>query len=217
MVTPLEKFRAQYPEGGLTADLVSLHDGQYIVRAVIAYKGGVLATGLAAHTDVTIAEDQARERAIAALIIHPTTSPQASAPPIENAPINERSHPSENVQLTDLSSDHLSEPAEEDLGPPIDIINDDPTHHPLIDEGPIESSPPAAKPSVATLALENYTHSPHPVDLSDVMAQTSVELTRLGWTSEQGREYLERTYGRRSRHQLTDEELMSFLLHLEDQ
>ncbi len=38
-----------------------------------------------------------------------------------------------------------------------------------------------------------------------------------GWTSEQGREYLERTYGKRSRHQLTDEELMSFLLYLEDQ
>lgn len=205
------------------ADLVSLHDGQYIVRAVITYKGDVLATGLAAHTDVTIAEDQARERAIAALGIHPlTASSQSPATPAENASLSDLSHDSANAQSNDLqsgdlqSNDLLDEPAEEDFGPPIDIIDDDPNPHNMMDEELTEAAPPA-KPSVATLALESYTNSVHPVDLSDVMAQTSVELTRLGWTSEQGREYLERTYGKRSRHQLTDEELMSFLLYLEDQ
>ncbi|PZO58039.1 MAG: hypothetical protein DCF15_05935 [Phormidesmis priestleyi] len=209
------------------ADLVSLHDGQYIVRAVITHKGDVLATGLAAHTDVSMAEDQARERAIAALGIPHLTASKSPTTPAENAPINDPSHDSASVQSNDLqssdlqSNDLLDEPAEEDFGPPIDIIDDDPNHHSsmdegLMDEGSMEAVPPA-KPSVATLALESYTNSVHPVDLSDVMAQTSVELTRLGWTSEQGREYLERTYGKRSRHQLTDEELMSFLLHLEDQ
>ncbi len=209
------------------ADLVSLHDGQYIVRAVITHKGDVLATGLAAHTDVTIAEDQARERAIAALGIHQIdplpASSQSPAMPAENASLNNLSDDLANAQSTEKdlqvsdlqSTDLLDEPAEEDFGLPIDIIDDDPSHHSMMDEGPVAAAP--AKPSVATLALENYTNSVHPVDLSDVMAQTSVELTRLGWTSDQGREYLERTYGKRSRHQLTDEELMSFLLYLEDQ
>ncbi len=57
--------------------------------------------------------------------------------------------------------------------------------------------------------------SPDPIDLSDVIAQTSVELKRLGWTDAQGRTYLQRTYNKRSRQQLTDEELLAFLRHLE--
>ncbi|MBD0267009.1 MAG: hypothetical protein ICV77_01820 [Cyanobacteria bacterium Co-bin8] len=56
-----------------------------------------------------------------------------------------------------------------------------------------------------------------PVDLSDIIAQTDVELRRLGWTVGQGREFLERTYGKRSRHDLTDQELLEFLLFLETQ
>ena len=73
-----------------------------------------------------------------------------------------------------------------------------------------------SQPSAATIALENFSTSPNPVDLSDVIAQTDVELTRLGWSNAQGREYLEKTYGKRSRQQLTDEELLGFLLYLED-
>ncbi|MDP5339621.1 MAG: hypothetical protein NWQ28_13740 [Nodularia sp. (in: cyanobacteria)] len=56
-----------------------------------------------------------------------------------------------------------------------------------------------------------------PVDLSDVIAKTDVELQRLGWTPEQGREHLIKTYGKRGRTLLTEEELHSFLQHLESQ
>ncbi|MGB3310447.1 MAG: hypothetical protein WBA86_11945, partial [Nodosilinea sp.] len=55
------------------------------------------------------------------------------------------------------------------------------------------------------------------VDLSDIIAQTDVELQRLGWGVSQGREFLEKTYGKRSRHDLTDDELLEFLLYLETQ
>lgn len=54
-----------------------------------------------------------------------------------------------------------------------------------------------------------------PVDLSDVIAKTDVELQRLGWTPEQGREYLIKTYGKRGRTLLTEDELHSFLKYLE--
>jgi hypothetical protein len=54
-----------------------------------------------------------------------------------------------------------------------------------------------------------------PVDLSDVIAKTDVELQRLGWTPEQGREYLIKTYGKRGRTLLTEDELHDFLRHLE--
>jgi hypothetical protein len=53
-----------------------------------------------------------------------------------------------------------------------------------------------------------------PIDLSEVIAQTDVELKRLGWTHIQGRRYLEKTYSKRSRQHLTDTELIEFLDYL---
>ncbi|MBN3905409.1 MAG: hypothetical protein HWQ35_02100 [Nostoc sp. NMS1] len=56
-----------------------------------------------------------------------------------------------------------------------------------------------------------------PVDLSDVIAKTDVELQRLNWTPEQGREHLIKTYGKRGRTLLTEEELHGFLQYLQSQ
>ncbi|MDB9528109.1 hypothetical protein PN498_19105 [Oscillatoria sp. CS-180] len=56
---------------------------------------------------------------------------------------------------------------------------------------------------------------PAPINLSDVIAQTDIELRRLGWSVETGREYLERNYNKRSRHELSEEELIQFLCYLE--
>ncbi|MGB3291468.1 MAG: hypothetical protein WBB01_00585 [Phormidesmis sp.] len=212
MPTLLKKFRSQYPEGCLSADLVSMHDGQYVVRAAIVLQGKTLATGLAASADVQIAEDRARDRAIAALGIVADQAQSIEAPSDFTRSQNEQgavgssttpfNEPAEitalPVPLPDTASD-----AADDFDLPIDEIADE--------------SAAAAKSSAATRALENFSTSAHPVDLSDVIAQTDVELTRLGWTSAQGRHYLEKTYGKISRTQLTDEELMSFLLYLEDQ
>jgi len=61
------------------------------------------------------------------------------------------------------------------------------------------------------------TEIPGPIDLSDIIAQTSVELKRLGWSDVQGRMHLQQTYGKRSRQQLTDEELLEFLQYLQAQ
>jgi hypothetical protein len=56
-----------------------------------------------------------------------------------------------------------------------------------------------------------------PVDFSDIIARTNVELKRLGWTTQQGKDYLLQTYGKRSRQLLTDGELLDFLHHLESE
>lgn len=89
-------------------------------------------------------------------------------------------------------------------------VPESPPEAPLPEGTPqIPASPPiAATPASATGA---------PVDLSDIIAQTDVELRRLGWGINEGRTHLEHTYGKRSRHDLTDEELLEFLLHLESQ
>ncbi|MCX7592782.1 MAG: hypothetical protein N2235_03260 [Fischerella sp.] len=56
-----------------------------------------------------------------------------------------------------------------------------------------------------------------PVDQSDDIAKIGVEMQRLGWTTEQGRDYLIKTYGKRSRHLLDPEELRQFRMYLESQ
>lgn len=57
----------------------------------------------------------------------------------------------------------------------------------------------------------------NPEDLSNEITQTKVEMERLGWTNDQGREYLMRTFGKKSRHQLSPNELRQFLLYLQSQ
>lgn len=55
------------------------------------------------------------------------------------------------------------------------------------------------------------------MDYSDIIARTNVELKRLQWTNEQGRKFLEETYGKRSRSLLSESELLEFLQYLEKQ
>jgi formylglycine-generating enzyme required for sulfatase activity len=56
-----------------------------------------------------------------------------------------------------------------------------------------------------------------PIDFTDIIARTNVELKRLGWTNQQARDYLLQTYGKRSRQLLSDAELLDFLHHLESE
>jgi hypothetical protein len=55
------------------------------------------------------------------------------------------------------------------------------------------------------------------MDFNQVMAQIDVEMKRLQWTKEQGRDYLRSTYGKTSRIQLNDTEIFEFLTYLKTQ
>ncbi len=98
----------------------------------------------------------------------------------------------------------------------------------------IPLEPPAAKPSKSKRKTESASTSsateppeesakdpikpnPEPADRSNEIAKISVEMKRLGWTTEQGRRHLKETYGKRSRQELNDSELMDFLGYLESQ
>ncbi len=65
--------------------------------------------------------------------------------------------------------------------------------------------------------LASLASQPTPPDLSDVIAKTDVEIQRLGWTPEQGREHLIKVYDKRGRTLLTEEELHEFLKYLQSQ
>lgn len=55
------------------------------------------------------------------------------------------------------------------------------------------------------------TESPEPEDLSDLIAFTDIEMERVGWTKERGRDHLKRTYQKSSRQKLDANELRDFL------
>ncbi|MEH1869154.1 MAG: hypothetical protein V7K69_29745 [Nostoc sp.] len=54
--------------------------------------------------------------------------------------------------------------------------------------------------------------TPEPRDV--FIAKTDTYLAQLNWTPEQGREYLQQKYGKRSRLQLTDTEILEFIDYL---
>ncbi len=53
-----------------------------------------------------------------------------------------------------------------------------------------------------------------PDDLSTLIAHTDIEMDRIGWTKQEGRDYLKRTYKKSTRQRLDVDELMDFLNYL---
>ncbi|MBP0020880.1 MAG: hypothetical protein J7647_25390 [Cyanobacteria bacterium SBLK] len=117
------------------------------------------------------------------------------------------------------SREVVAEPIEEMSAPDRDIAP--PPSEPFPPEPVLEqtvSSPldTAAIP-VRETAPSSSTISRESIDFSDVLAQTNIEIKRLQWTQNQGREFLLERYGKRSRQVLTDDELLDFLEYLKSQ
>ncbi len=239
----LTQFRHRYPQGNLTSDLLTIHDGLYLVRVCAGAEGVTLACGLSAHATLEQAEDLATTRALERLGLTTSESPRVAAPaaivqaqpPAAAAPLAlvPKQHAPDQSQLAADGPPILNEPSKatppgleyepswpDPEPPPIALATPPPSALPA-------SAPPDNLPNLPDLPdvpddfdndLMNFGAGPvASVDLSDIIAQTDVELQRLGWDVNQGREFLEKTYGKRSRHDLTDDELLEFLLYLETQ
>ncbi len=195
------QFRTQYPTGSLTAELVHMQQGHYVVRAIVQVGEVTLATGLSAAETVEQAEDQARSRALVVLGIE---SGYAHLLDSSNQPPAQLNPAPQETGL-ELSIPEASPAWQEPEDMASELLEPEPVVAPKARNGRSRSTKKARKPPAAD-----------PVDLSDIIAQTDVELKRLGWTNTQGRKYLEQTYNKRSRQQLTDEELLEFLQTLQD-
>lgn len=195
------QFRTQYPLGSLTSELLHMQQGHYVVRAVVQVGEVTLATGLSAAETVEQAEDQARSRALVVLGIESGYAHLLDPPESPPAQLNPAAQDNE-LELS-LSG---QPPAWED---PVELASE------LLDPEPV-AAPKARNGRRRSTKKTSPPPAADPIDLSDVIAQTDVELKRLGWTNTQGRQYLEKTYSKRSRQQLTDEELLEFLQTLQD-
>ncbi len=217
-----EQFRRHFPRGSLISELVQIDHGKYIVRASVQNEGLTLATGLAAAETVEEAEDQARNRALAVLEISLTPSPtehasskrgskSVPASPEKSSPNAQSTHQS-NTPHSNASPPPVSSSQEPPASPK-------PSPEPVQQIGNASQEQETATPSKESQSAVNGSNTTEETvtDSSDIIARTNVELRRLRWTSEQGRKFLQETYGKRSRTLLSDSELRQFLEYLEQQ
>lgn len=192
----LAQFQAKYPGGSLVSELLTIHEGKYVVKVLAQIDGKTLMTALAAADTVEDAEDRARARVLAACDIDRSAS-QPVSPPSSTPPISPTTAPPKD----DFSWQEESPPTMPKLESFQEPTWDTESNAPLEDE---DTQPTPASGST----------SGEMVDLSDIIVQTDIEMRRLGWGKEQGRHHLESTYNKRSRQQLTEAELRSFLDYL---
>jgi len=184
----LVEFRQYYPNGSLISELVQNDHGQYIVRSSVAVDGITLATGLSISSNLEEAEDRSIQRALALLDLKNRT------------------------KTTNTPDLLINQPPLVTLNKPVPTIIENNI------EIPVASNTYKGddnKPEVVTEVLQ--IKPPKVIDNAEMIALINFELVRIGWKTEQGREYLLSTYGKKSRHMLTDNELADFLNFLQGQ
>lgn len=237
------QLRNRFPQGALVSELVQVQDGQFVVRAIVQVGTTTMATGMAAADKIEVAEDRARVRAMEVLGISPTggattfdvsarsmgelpkieppksespkevepsmtmeSMPDFSLPSVEEL-VPEASLPKKTVRKQKEESSEATPVPDLLSFPGLDLPEIKPasieyTREPVIDDVPDLEEDEAELPA------------PEPIDLSDAIAQIGTEIERIGWTKKQGSTYLQDTYGKKTRAELDENELIEFLHYL---
>lgn len=243
-IVMLQKFSAfwqAYPEGGVVQELAEVIHGQYVVRVLLQNRGQTITSALAIAPDLDLAQTQAQEKALQllpSLLPGPAVprqevpaSPSAPSPPPEEprhglAPRSPMAQPPESAPEPEPTPGDapspllaLSPPEVEPAPPPTSPgeINPtpDPSPHQGFSEGsapPVPPETPEPEPSPDPIAVEILEG---PEAILQALNATSIEMKRLQWTVEQGRDYLVETFGKRSRQLLSPQELGEFLTYLQ--
>jgi hypothetical protein len=215
------QLRNRFPQGALVSELVQVHDGQFVVRAIVQVGTTTMATGMAAAEKIEVAEDRARVRAMEVLGISPTGATfDVSSKPLVEVP--------KEVEPSVEPIAEISLPPVADLVPevPKKTTRKKKEEPPEIDFSVPDFDLPEIKapeftrepvPPVADFTPdfeEDDLPMPDPIDLSDAIAQIGTEIERIGWTKKQGSTYLQDTYGKKTRAELDEDELIEFLHYL---
>ncbi len=249
------QLRSQYPTGALTSELVQVHEGQFVVRALVQVGNATLATGMAAAEQIEVAEDRARIRAMEVLGIAPTVSSayEVQAQRLADAPREPEFSAASLNALKDAKLPAFESQETEEIAPPKAIVgrksietperlssvgsgsDDFLSTFPGLDlpeavQAPVEveydygqeveALPEETVPQTfeeieaVKVSVPDVTFSNDPIDLSDAIAQIGTEIERIGWTKKQGSTYLQQTYSKKTRAELTEDELLEFLHYL---
>ena len=202
----LSSFRDRHPLGSVVTDLLRVEEGLYVVKAEIIVGGVPLGSGMAGSTTVEEAEDAAIHRALriagvddsfhlASLGGSPTNlpSPVLTAQQTSDSSLGRSERGSSGNEHSNGDSSFTS--VDEWATPPPIPEPSKPTRK--------SAPPPAPEPEIE--------------DLSELIAKTDVELTRIGWGPKEGRRFLKERFQKQSRQQLDESELREFLQELKQQ
>jgi hypothetical protein len=127
----------------------------------------------------------------------------------DSRPITHTTHTIQSEPAQDYSHDYASEYGSTEYVPETNF-NYSPNEDAVSTH--LSVQPPVTASAIINASPPQIT--PEPVDLSDAISKIDVEMERLSWAKTQGRDYLVRTFDKKSRQQLTNEELLEFLSHL---
>jgi hypothetical protein len=208
------QFRSQYPQGRIQTEMLPKIDGLHAFRAIVSQGDAIMGTATATDNDLEIAEDRAVKRALAIAGIsfdhnyggYTPMLAQVSREPVNSLPSATVTHTTHTIR-SETTLDYANEYGKNDYVPE-ETMHYEPEYEPkYVPEYKPEVSAPPIKSSAPQIA-------PEPVDLSDAISKIDVEMERLSWTKIQGRDYLVRTFDKKARSQLTNDELLQFLSHL---
>ncbi len=224
------QFRSQYPQGRIQTEMLSKIDGLHAFRAIVSQGDAIMGTATAVDSDLEIAEDRAVKRALAIAGIsfdnnYGGYTPRLTQVSRESSTVN--SLPSANLNAlgeaiadsrpiihtrtiqSEIAPDYSSDYTSTEYVPDASF-----NYAPKENPAPVHSS---IQSSANSSAINNSLPpqiEPEPLDMSDAISKIDVEMERLSWSKTQGRDYLVRTFDKKSRQQLTNDELLQFLGHL---
>jgi len=216
------QFRSQYPQGSIITEMLSKVDGLHTFRATIKDNDIVLCTATSADSDLETAEDRAIKRALTIVgITFESSYSQATLMPQITQPA---------LKLPIKSAEHFIEPMNGSISEPINYesspkyagkfeseISLQSSQPQLIKQEPIESYPDKYETELSVKANKSEKIRQEPIDLSNQLSQIMVEMDRIGWTKQQGKDHLQRKYKKNSRDQLSATEVFDFLEYLKSQ
>lgn len=226
----------------LISEFLTVNNGKYLVRVLIWENNQMVASGLAAAETIETAEESARKRAIAFFQENATINlPQSNSsdreiyPPLNNT-INPKESPNlspkskPNLPDSQLSTSETKSNVSKQFKPTEELTNSDDQKSPQKQEKvvSINSAPSNMINDSQNTSTSNSQNQIKEKTKSnsindefensfniDIIMKTDIELKRLGWTKEEGTKHLLATYGKRSRHSLTDKELIEFYHYLQ--
>ena len=224
------QFRSQYPQGRIQTEMLPKIDGLHAFRAIVSEGDAIMGTATAVDSDLEIAEDRAIKRALAIAGLafdnsfdHNYGNYELRSPMLTQVSRDSSiSLPSANFNALGAGAGQLNELSDSrpltmqtiQAESAIDYATEygGNEHLPEADVALSSLSQPDPIPTPSKSSAPQI--SPEPVDLSDAISKIDVEMERLSWTKPQGRDYLVRTFDKKSRQQLTNDELLQFLSHL---
>jgi hypothetical protein len=213
-----DRFRQKYPQGSITSSLIQIHNDRYIVSVSIKVDGVILATTLAADEQIQVAEAQATAQALQTLSIdEPATWRMPSA--VTELSLTQPQPAQISSPLKDIPAAVATvEPSS--VVPGMEISQPSDTNDLIVEPEPqlVNSHKKVAiVQEDATAATYDVVSDEQLLSVTDMIPLINMELKRLAWSREKGRDCIIELYNKRSSSLLSDQELLGLLRYLQAQ